>query len=118
VLYSAISQKVNGGGMGMLKMMAPMASMVPGIGMIAGGAAGAMTTVGVGAIMAGSAGAASTVKAKSDVTFEYKLMATGNTSPVVANRETVKAKENSEDVISPLVEHAATAILVELTKKK
>jgi hypothetical protein len=118
VLYSAMSQKVGGGGLGLLKMIGPMASMVPGVGMIAGGAAGAMTTVGVGAIMSGTASAASTVKAKSEVTFEYKLMAPGNTNPVVANTETVKAKENGEDVISPLVEHAATAILAGVSKKK
>jgi hypothetical protein len=119
VLYSAITQKINGGGgMGMLKMMGPMASMVPGVGMLAGGAAGAMTTVGVGAVMSGTASAASLVKAKSDVTLEYKLMAIGKTNPVLANSETVKAKENGEDVISPLVEHAATAILTEVSKKK
>jgi hypothetical protein len=118
VLYSAISQKTSGGGLGLLKMMGPMASMVPGVGMLAGGAAGAITTVGVGAVMSGTASAASTVKAKSEVTLEYKLMATGNTNPVVANTETVKAKENGQDVISPLVEHAATAILAEVTKKK
>jgi hypothetical protein len=118
VLYAAIGQKAAAGGLGMLKMMAPMASMVPGVGMLAGGAAGAMTTVGVGAVMSGTASAASTVKAKSDVTFEYKLMAPGNTNPVVANTETVKAKENGEDVISPLIEHAATAILEKVTTKK
>jgi hypothetical protein len=118
VLYAAIGQKTASGGLGMLKMMAPMASMVPGVGMLAGGAAGAMTTVGVGAVMSGTASAASTVKAKSDVTFEYKLMAPGNTNPVVANTETVKARENGEDVISPLIEHAATAILEKVSTKK
>jgi hypothetical protein len=118
VLYSAITQKTNGGGLGLLKMMGPMASMVPGVGMLTGGAASAMTTVGVGAVMSGTASAASTVKAKSDITLEYKLMATGKADPVVTNTETVKAKENGEDVISPLVEHAATAILAEVTKKK
>jgi hypothetical protein len=118
VVYAAIAQKVAGGGLGMLKMMAPMASMVPGVGMLAGGATGAMTTVGVGAVMSGTASAASTVKAKSDVTFEYKLMAPGNPNPVVANTETVKAKENGEDVTSPLIEHAATAILGKVSTKK
>jgi hypothetical protein len=118
VLFSAISQKVGAGGLGMLKKMGPIAGMVPGVGMIAGGAAGAMTTVAAGTVMSGAAGAASTVKAKSEVTFDYKLMAPGNTNPVVANTEKVKSKEDGEDVISPLVEQAATAILAEVTKKK
>jgi hypothetical protein len=119
VVYSTITQKVSGGGgLGLLKMMAPMASMVPGVGMLAGGAASAITSVGVGAVMSGAASAASVVKAKSEVTFEYKLMAIGNANPLIANIEKVKAKEDGEDIISALVEHAATAILAETTKKK
>ncbi len=118
VVYSAITQKTSGSALGLLKMMGPMASMVPGVGMLAGGAGAAITTVGLGAVMSGSASAASTVKAKSDVTLEYKLLALGNTNPVVANTETIKAKDNGQDVISPLVEHAATAILDGISKKK
>jgi hypothetical protein len=118
VLFSAISQKVGGGGFGALKKMGPLASMIPGVGMIAGGAAGAITAGVAGTVMSGAASAASMVKAKSEVTFDYKLMAPGNNNRVVANTEKVKAKEDGEDVISPLVEHAATAIFAEVTKKK
>lgn len=40
--------------------------------------------------MSGAAGMASGVKAKSEISLEYKLMTPGNTTPVLAN--TAKAK--------------------------
>jgi hypothetical protein len=114
VLQSAFSQKTHNSGMGFLQKVGPLASLAPmlipgagAIGAIAGAAAGT-----------GVASVAGMVKPGSEVTFEYKLMATGNNDPVVANAETVKIKGNGEDVISSLVEHAATAILAEVTKKK
>jgi hypothetical protein len=117
VVYSGISQKMSSGGLGMLKKVAPMASMIPMVGM-AGGMTGAMAGAMAGSAVSGMAGVASTVKARSEITFEYRLMASGNASPVLANAIKVKAKEDGEDVISPLVEQAATDILAQVTKAK
>jgi hypothetical protein len=117
VLYSSISQKLNSGGFGMLKKAMPAASMIPMVGAL-GGVAGAVATSAAGAAITGAAGIASTVKAKSEVTFDYKLMAAGRETAVLANSTTAKAKVDGEDIITPLIEQAASAILGEVTKKK
>jgi hypothetical protein len=119
VLYSTISEKMGGSGAaGFLRKASPMASMIPLAG-LAGGRAVAMGGAVAGTAAAGAAAsAASTVRAKSEVTFDYKLMVPGNDTPVLANTEKAKAKEDGEDVISPIIERAATAILAEVAKKK
>jgi len=116
VLYSAMSQKMNSGGLGLLKKAMPMASMIPMVG-LAGGLAG----VAAGATASTAAGAASvanTVKAKSEVTFEYKLLATGSGESVIANSCTAKAKSDGEDIVTPLIAQADNAILTAITKSK
>lgn len=122
VLYSAISQKIGGGNVaGLLKKAGPISSMIPMLGMaggVTGAVAGAAAGTAAGTAAAAAASVASTVKAKSEVTFDYKLMVPGNATPVLANTEKSKAKEDGEDVISPFVEHAATVILEAVTKKK
>ncbi len=119
VLYSTISEKMGGGGAaGFLKRASPMASMIPLAG-IAGGGAGAVGGAVAGTAAAGAASSvANTVRAKSEVTFDYKLMVPGSDTPVLANSEKAKAKEDGEDIISPMVERTATAILAEVAKKK
>jgi hypothetical protein len=77
-----------------------------------------MAGAAAGSVIGGAASVAGTVKAKGVVTLEYKLVAPGNPSALVANSENLKAKEDGEDVISPLIEHAATTILNEIAKKK
>ena len=67
--------------------------------------------------MSGAAGLASGVKAKSEVSFDYKLMTPGNATPVLANSAKAKAKQDGEDIITPLIAQADTAILAEISKK-
>ena len=113
IVYTAISQKENNGRLSMLKKAMPMASMVPMVG-LAGGLAGAAA----GAAAAGAASAASIssgVKAKSDVTLEYELVAGGNA--ILSKSLSVKARNDGEDVITPLVEQADSAILDAVIKK-
>ncbi len=116
VVYSSISQKMNSGGMGMLKKAMPMASMIPMVGM-AGGMAGMVAGSAAGVAMSGAAGMAGGVKAKSEVSFDYKLMMPGNETPVLANTAKAKAKQDGEDIITPLIEQADSAILAEISKK-
>jgi hypothetical protein len=118
VLYSDISQKVKGGGaMGLLKKAGPLSSMIPGVGML-GGMSGAMAGAVAGTAVAGAASAASTVRAKAEITFDYKLLVPGNPKAVLANTAKVKASEDGQDVITPMIEQAATAIVAEVTKSK
>ena len=114
VLYSAISQKTKGGAMSFLKKAGPLTSMIPMVGM-AGSMTGAMAGAAAGTAASSVAG---TVKAKSEVTFGYQLAVPGNTTAVLANTEKAKAKQDGEDVITPLIEQAATAIVAQVTKPK
>ena len=117
LLYSDISQKLKGGAMGLLKKAGPLSSMIPGVGML-GGMTGAMAGAVAGSAVAGAASAASAVKAKADLTFDYKLVAPGSSTAVLANTLKARAKEDGDDVITPMIQQAATAILAEVTKPK
>jgi hypothetical protein len=125
VLYSSITQK-KVGGTGLLSKAMPMAGMIPMVGAL-GGAAGAISAAGAATAASAAAAqaaqsaagiAAGSVKAKSEVTFEYKLLSPGNTAPVLANSLKAKAKSDGEDVITPLIQQAATSILSAATVKK
>ncbi|MBZ5605040.1 MAG: hypothetical protein LAO79_22305 [Acidobacteriia bacterium] len=115
VLSSRLTQKLNSGGLGMLKKAMPVASMIPMVGMA--GMAGAAASAAAGTAMGGAASIASAVKAKSEVTFEYKLIIPQSGTAVAANSSTAKARTDGEDVITPLIEQADAAILATVTKK-
>src|ERR1700724_2841574 len=106
VLYSALTQKHSGGsGLGSLKNGGTsLISMVPMVGM-AGGRPGMVAAQAASA--AAGAAMSSSIKAKDDVSFEYKLMPAGATQALIAKLEKSKATADGEDVITPLVEHAA-----------
>ena len=112
VLASSVTQKQGGGGGfgSLLKSVAPMAGMmIPGaglVGMVAGEAVGTAATM------------ASAVKAKDEVTLDFKLYAPGSeATPKVASSIKAKAKSDGEDVLTSLIEQAANAIVTELSKK-
>jgi len=83
-------------------------------GSTAGGAAAhsaAITGVYTAASISGS------IKTKDEFTLEYKLEATDGTQPEVANTAKAKAKSDGEDVLTPLVEKSAQAIIDSVMKK-
>ena len=47
----------------------------------------------------------------------YQVTALGSSSPVFSNSVSAKASADGEDIISPLIEQEATAIMAQLTKK-
>jgi uncharacterized protein YcfJ len=57
------------------------------------------------------------IKAKDELTLEYKLEATDAAKSGVANTAKAKAKSDGEDVFTPLVEKAAQAIMDAIMKK-
>ena len=111
-----------------MKMAAPVASMVPMAGM-GGGVGGAMAaqTAGMAASVAAQqaqqqalsqlSGFNGQIKSKDDVTVQYQLVPAGQTSPVAQNTLKGKAKSDGEDVLSPLLQQAATSVLTEVSKK-
>jgi hypothetical protein len=57
------------------------------------------------------------IKQKDDVTVEYRLFPTGQDKPRLENSLKGKAKSDGEDVLTPLIQQAATTIFTEVTKK-
>lgn len=115
ILYGTLSQKKSGG-FGLLKGAQSMAGMVPVLGMA--GCAGAVVGQAAAQTALSAAGQlASGVKAKSEVSFEYQLISPGATSPLVSNTDKAKAQSDGQDVIIPMVERAAMAIVGAVAKK-
>jgi hypothetical protein len=130
ILYSSVAVKhSSGGGFGrFMKMAAPVASMTP-IGAMGRGMGGAVAAQAAGAAASAAAMSAQQqamnqlsgfngqIKSKDDVTVQYQLVATGQTSPRLQNSLQGKAKSDGEDVLTPLLQQAATSVLTEVTKK-
>jgi len=130
ILYSSVAVKHNsGGGFGrFMKMAAPVASMGPmaGMGRGMGGAVAAQAAGAAASAAAMSAqqqamnqlaGFNGQIKSKDDVTVQYQLVPTGGSSPRVQNALKAKAKSDGEDVLTPLLQQAATTVLTEVSKK-
>jgi hypothetical protein len=120
ILYSAVTQKKTGGnGMGLFKGATAFANMAPGVGAVraAGGALAAAGSVANAASAAQEAASVSKgVKAKSEVSFEYKLMAAGNPAAVLSDAIKAKPAADGEDVMTPLVQQVAQAVITQVTK--
>jgi hypothetical protein len=115
VLYASITQKKRSGG-GMFSRA---------VGNVVGAAAGniPVNTPGEaaarGAVITGvytTANIASNIKAKDEITLEYKLEAVGGAQPALSKTEKAKAKSDGEDVVTPLIERAAEAIVAAALK--
>jgi hypothetical protein len=116
VVYSTVAHKKGGGGGGFggfLRAAAPVASMA-GYG---GGYAGSVASSVASTTIYTAAELASSVKAKDELTLDYKLMSSKGGSPVIAKTLKAKAKSDGEDILSQLIEQAASAVLAEATKK-
>jgi hypothetical protein len=130
VLYSSVTQKKSGGLGKMFSAAAPFATMAGGMAGMGGNyqtMMGAQVVAQAASSVAAQSaqqeamealgGAAKTNIRKGDqITFEYKLMKPGVAEPVAVQSAAAKAKENGEDLVSPLIEQAATQVLTTITK--
>ena len=57
------------------------------------------------------------IKSKDDVTVQYQLVATGQNAPVLQNTLQGKAKSDGEDVLTPLLQQEANAVLTQVSHK-
>lgn len=94
-----------------------MSGMIPMLG-AAHGAAGTIAGAATGTVLSGAAGAASMVKAKSEISFEYRLVAGGGSALVLSDVVKTKATQDGEDVTSLLVEKAAGAMVNTILARK
>jgi len=84
-----------------------------------GGSAGSAAARSAATSVASDAlrGMNSNVKAKDEMMLEYRLEAADRPSPLLAKSEKSKASSDGEDLLTPLVEHAASAIASAVTRK-
>jgi hypothetical protein len=111
VVYANVSHKKGGGGFGMFSKIAPVVGgILPSTGAtntVAGSVA--RQSVYTAASMSGN------IKSKDEITLEVKVNATGGAA-VLSKQAKAKAKSDGEDIISPLVEQIAQAIVDAIAK--
>ena len=130
LLSGVIVKHSTGGGFGKFMKIGSVAANFTPIGMM---------TKGVGSVVAAQAGMAASqmaaqqmqqqaisqlagfngqIKSKDDVTVQYQLVATGQGAPVLQNTLQGKAKSDGEDVLTPLLQQTANAVLTQVSQKK
>ncbi len=57
------------------------------------------------------------IKSKDDVTVQYQLVATNQNTPLLQNTLQGKAKSDGEDVLTPLLQQTANAVLTQVSHK-
>jgi hypothetical protein len=126
VLYSSVVVKhAQGSSFGKFAKFGSMAASMTPMGAMAHGMAGAAAAQAAG--MAASqmaqqqamnqlANFNGQIKSKDDVTVQYQLVATGQTSPILQNTLQGKAKSDGEDVLTPLLTQAATSVLTQVSQ--
>ena len=127
ILSSAVAVKHSSGGFGkfmkvgsIAASMTPMGAMAHGMGgAVAAQAAGmAASQIAQQQAMSQLASFNGQIKSKDDVSIQYQLVATGQSTPVVQNSLQGKAKSDGEDVLTPLLQQAATSVLTAVSPKK
>jgi len=111
VLYVSMTVKKGGGG-GMFgraigNIAGSAAGHIPGGGSAATGAARSAVITGVYTTAAITAN----IKARDDLSLEYKLDKTENASNVLTNTGKAKAKSDGDDILTPVIESAAQTIV-------
>ena len=116
VIYAQASHKKGGGGFGGFGKIAPVLGNVVPLAGMSGNVAGAVAGQVAANVIYTAASVAGNVKAKDEISIDAKLQAPDNTSPVLTKQVKAKAKSDGEDIISPLVEQIAQAIVDAVAK--
>jgi hypothetical protein len=127
IMFSAVSVKHSSGGFGKFMKVGSMAASMTHMGAMAHGMGGAAAAQAAGVAasqiaqqkaMNQLAGFNGQIKSKDDVTVQYQLFTTGQSTPVVQNSLAGKAKSDGEDVLTPLLQQAATTVLTSVSPKQ
>jgi len=105
MLYVSMAVKKGGGGGMFSRALGNIAGSAAGN--INSGAARATTVAGIYT----TAAIASNIKAKDELSLEYRLEKTETASTLLTNSAKAKAKSDGEDILTPLIEAAAQAII-------
>ncbi len=116
VLYTSLTQKKGGGGGMFGRALGSVGGIAVGHIPVNTRGEAAARSVAVSGIHT-TANVAGSIKAKDELSLEYKLESTDGARPGMANTAKGKAKSDGEDVLTPLVERAAEAVVAAATKK-
>jgi hypothetical protein len=117
VLSTSMTVKKGGSGGSMFgraigNIAGSAAGHIPGGGSAATGAARSTAITGVYT----TAAIASSIKARDEVTLEYRLDPTDSTKPGLNDKAKTKASRDGEDAVTPLIDKAAQAVLTTATR--
>jgi hypothetical protein len=111
VLYSEIMLRKSGGTSrlgGTLKKLAPAAALIA----LKGGSTKNMISTATRVAMEVLGEVTVDVKKKDEITFEYRLVTIGGALPLVKDLYKDKAKEDSEDVLTPMIVKTAESVII------
>jgi len=109
VVFANVSHKKGGGGFGSV-----LSSSVGQIASNVGYGSGTAAAVATNAVVAATV--AQNIKAKDELTLDVRLERPGSTTPSFAQTFKGKAKSAGEDIITPLSQQAAQAIITSVAK--
>lgn len=117
ILSASMNVKKGGGGSMFGKAIGNIAGSaaghIPGGGSATTGAARSAAITGVYT----TAAIAGTIKAKDELSLEYKLDSVESSKTVLSNTAKAKAKSDGEDILTPIVETSAQAIISAVAKR-
>lgn len=117
LVSAVVSHKKGSGGFGMFGKIAPVLGQVAPIAGVGGSVAGQIAgSVATTAIMT-AASMSQNVKAKDSIELNVSVQKAGDKSIVLSKQLKAKAKSNGEDIITPLIEQSAQAIIDAATGK-
>lgn len=119
VIYSAIAR--NRGTNSVSKVIgtaAPVVGLLPAAGAVTGTGKQLSSTVSqADRVLKAATDLSGQIKSKDEVVFEYKLVVTGGTTPMLQKLFKAKAESDGDSVISTLLADAANSILEAVVKK-
>lgn len=115
VLQAQVSHKKGGGGFGMFKAIAPVLTSMTPLAGIGGGIGGMVASSVASNAISSAANASANIKPKDEISLDIKLMPLGG-AVEVSKQFKAKAKSEGEDIISPMMEQAAQAIIDSVVK--
>ena len=110
IVFATVSHKKGGGGFGSM-LSSGVAQVASNVGYGAGTAAGVVAT---NAVVAATV--AQNIKAKDELTLDVRLERPTSTTPSFSQTFKGKAKSAGEDIITPLSQQAAQAIIASVSK--
>jgi hypothetical protein len=117
VLYASMNVKKGGGGSMFGRAVGNIAGSaaghIPGGGSATTGAARSAAITGVYT----TAAIANSIKAKDELSLQYKLDSVETSKTVLSNNAKAKAKSDGEDILTPLVEASSRTIVSTVAKK-